>query len=249
MLSANALAIVPQTSALAGKDGRLKWQEEAARRREADEDAALSKAAHALQQKESEEELRRARAAHAAACETLSPEELAGSLPLTFRDGCSKEVYTVRFQTKPLCIDFYDGSSPLKVSSAFGAAKRMGVSEGSELRGVARADVQTLGFARALEALKEKIAPLRPHGLEIGFRDKSGRPQPIIFPTQPLGMDLADDGAQPFKIAKVHGVAKSLGVEVDWELTTIDSTDVEAMDFGEMVVLLLTKVESLSSMD
>ena len=63
-----------------------------------------------------------------------------------------------------------------------------------------------------------------------------------------LGMDFST-GVTPVKILKAHGIAAKLGVEANWVVSNIAGTDVGAMDFDQMMVLLRSKVEPLPKMD
>lgn len=231
--------------------------EESRKKREAEEEEARQRQeALKLKQEEEEEEESRKRkeaadmavANEAAAREAAATEEAAKGLPLTFRDASGKKTYTVNFQTKPLGIDFNENATPVKVTQAFGAAKKVGVSVGSCLINIAGTDVEKLGFGDMLAVLKEKIAPLTPDGLTIDFKDASGQLHPIVFPTKPLGMDF-DNGKQPIQIKAASGAARSLGVEAGWELSSIAGTNVEKMDFDQMVVLLRAKIEALPTKD
>jgi len=215
-------------------------EEEEARRRKEETEAAEAAAAKEAAAKE-------AAAKEAAAAAAAAAKEADG-LPLTFRDASGAKTYTVNFKTKPLGMDFNNNTKPVKITKAFGAARKLGVSDGSCLIGVGSTDVEKLGFNEMLVVLKEKIAPLKAEGLTINFKDTSGQLTPIVFPTKPLGMDF-DSGKQPIRIKGVNGASKSLGVQVNWVLASIDGTNVESMEFEQMLILLRSKIEVLPTKD
>lgn len=221
--------------ALAVKDEDEEDMEEECRRKEA---AEASKAAATTA----------ATARDIAAQETVVAKEVACVLPLTFRDVGGMNTYTVNFETKPLCMDFNQDKTPVKVTKAFGAAKRLGVSEGSCLIKISGINVEKLGFAEVLAMLKDKITPLTAEGLVIDFQDTSGQLRPIVFPSKPLGMDF-DHGKQPIRIKSVQGVAQALGVEANWVLACVDGTNVENMQFDQVLLLLRAKIQALPTKD
>lgn len=200
------------------------------------------------QTRKAEDEARGKKKADVAAAKEASAAPEAVGLPLTFRDAGGMKTYTVSFTTKPLGMDFHQNLKPVKVQKAFGAAKRLGVSEGSELIEIAGTNVEQLDFGAMLGVLKEKIAPLTPDGLVVNFRDQSGNQRSIVFPTKPLGMDF-DKGRRPIRIKNVEGVALNLGVEKGWELMSVAGTDVEQMDFDKLLELLRAQIGSLPTMD
>lgn len=228
-------------------------EEEARRNREAEEEERRTiEALKAKQQQDEVDEARRqkeaAEAAEAAAAQAAAAREhTPDGLPLTFRDASGTKTYSVSFKTKPLGMDFTQNELPVKITKVFGAAKRLGVSEGSCLIDIAGTDVEKLGFADMLAVLKEKIAPLAADGLVVNFKDTDGQLRPIIFPTKPLGMDFTDK--HPVRITNVKGAAMNLGVEVDWVLASVDGADVETMEFDDFMATIRAKIEVLPTKD
>jgi len=231
-------------------------EEEAKRKRTAEEEAAAQrqreeadKKKAAKEQVATEEEARRQKQA----AEAAAAKEAACSLPLTFRDATGTKTYTVKFTTKPLGLDFNQDETPVRITKAFGAAKKLGVTEGSCLINIAGTDVEKHGFGEMLIVLKDGIAPLKPDGLVIDFRDTGGQLKSIVFPTKPLGMDFDNEHSLteggPVKVKSVHGSAQCLGVEADWVLTSIGGSNIENMDFDQIFVMLRAKMESLPSKD
>lgn len=256
---------------------RARQDEDADKRRAAEKEAAEAQRRRAIEEEEvrrktqaEEEAAREAAAKEAAAKEAaaqqnpeaggprtagsgepaapMAPEAVDIGLPLTFRDASGAKTYTVKFTTKPLCMDFDNNTKPVRVTKSFGVAKRLGVLEGSDLIKVADTDVEQLAFMDILEKLSMKIEPLTPDGLVISFRDRAGTRRPIVFPTKPLGMDFQQD-LRPVKIDSVAGIAESLGVQAGWELATIAGNDVEQMEFDKMLELLREQVAALPAMD
>jgi len=265
--SISAETDVDQTAAqdAAGEAGKVRQDDEIEGKQEADEEVTAQTAMvqemagnedTSGRQKPTSDTAAKAAAAKEAAKSFVPDERTAGDvgvppnfgLLLTFREASSLRTYNVIFKTKPLCMLFNQNAQPVRVTKVFGSAKRLGVSEGSELISVGGTDVESLDFGKMLEVLTEKIAPLTPDGLEVSFRDQSGQHRPILFPTQPLGIDF-DQGKRPIKIKHSLGAAQCLGVEPDWELTSVSGTNVEHMEFDKMLKLLQVQVGALPTTD
>lgn len=105
----------------------------------------------------------------------------------------------------------------------------------------------------AAPAAKEAAAPAAPEepaadgaSLPLTFRDLLGaKTYTVTFKTRPLCMNF-NQSSKPVKVTNVFGPAKQLGVSEGSDLLDIGGTDVEKMDFAQVLEVLKEKIAPLT---